>query len=160
MHLPFERRFQSFANWNQLEIRNRVSRSFHWNEKWWLLVSLSWLTNQGSRWVSLRTCVQTDYISQNLKLFWKLDSCQKSLKIGDERQRQDNVQTGDKVQVKQTLISPSSLAPHPPPPQKPTWTFAFLYKLDFSYVSQHWFSNGLIVTFTVKGPFIIYASGE
>ena len=89
-------------------------------------------------------------------LFWKLDSCRKSLKIGVERQRQDDVQTGDKVQVKQTLISPSFLIP--PPPQKPTWTFAFLYKPDFSYVIQHSFSKFQFkVTFTDKGPFIIYA---
>ena len=34
--------------------------------------------------------------------------------MGVERQRQDNVQTGDKVEVKQTLI-PSSPSPPPPP---------------------------------------------
>ena len=45
----------------------------------------------------------------------ELDSCRKSLKIGVQRQRQDNVQTGDKVQVKQTLVP---FSPPSPPPDK------------------------------------------
>ena len=160
MHLSFATIFQPFANWNQLEIRNRVTRSFHWNENWWLSFSPSWLPNlvKGTRWVSLRICViQTDYICQNLRFVYKIGlCCRKSLKIGVERQRQDNVQTGDKVQLKQTLIPPS-----PPTPRKKKhkhkqrragwqtlWTFAFLYKLDFLYTSQHSFSNGSKVTFT------------
>ena len=66
--------------------------------------------------MSLRSCViQTDYICQNLRFVYKIGlCCRKSLKIGVERQRQDNVQTGDKVQVKQTLIPPEKvLLPHP-----------------------------------------------
>ena len=69
--------------------------------------------------MSLRSCViQTDYICQNLRFVYKIGlCCRKSVKIGVERQRQDNVQTGDKVQVKQTLIPPS-----PPTPRKKTQT--------------------------------------
>lgn len=101
-------------------------------------------TNQGSRWVSLRTCVQTDYISQNLMLFWKLDSCRKSLKIGVERQRQDDVQTGDKVQVKQTLISPSFLTPPPPRNRHErshfyiNLTFRMLFNIHFQSFNLKW----------------------
>ena len=38
--------------------------------------------------------------------------------MGVERQRQDNVQTGDKVEVKQTLIPSSPSPPSPPPPSE------------------------------------------
>ena len=65
----------------------------------------------GNRWVSLCShVIQTDHICQNLMFVLKLDCCRNSLKIGFGRQRQDNVQTGDKVRVKQTLI--------PPPPKE------------------------------------------
>ena len=42
--------------------------------------------------------------------------------MGVERQRQDNVQTGDKVQVKQTLIPSSPLPPPPTSEKKNTHT--------------------------------------
>ena len=77
-------------------------------------------------------------------LFWKLDSCRKSLKIGVERQRQDDVQTGDKVQVKQNLISPSFLTPPPPRNRHErshfyiNLTFRMLFNIHFQSFNLKW----------------------